>query len=60
MSKKDLFYDQQLPQLREEIIKAIKNIGIDKTLEDDAFELAYICTDGLFEYAGHVLEDEEE
>ncbi len=60
MSKKDLFYDQQLPRLREEIIKAIKNIGIDKTLENDAFELADKCTDGLFEYAGHVLEDEEE
>ena len=57
MSKKDLFYDEQLPQLREVIEEAIKNIGIDKTLEDNAFELAYKCTDGLFEYADHVLED---
>lgn len=60
MSKKDLFYDKQLPKLREIIKKAIKDIGIDKTLEDDAFELAYICTDALFDYADHVLEDEED
>lgn len=59
MNKKDLFYEVQLGKLKDVIEKAIKDIGIDKTLDTEATELAYVCTDALFDYSEHKLDDEE-
>ena len=59
MSKKDIFYDELLPKLRQKIIEEIMALGIDKFLDRDVLELSYKCTDGLFNYAEHILEDEE-
>ena len=59
MSKKDIFYDELLPKLRKKILEEIMVLGIDKFLDRDANELCYKCTDGLFDYAEHILEDEE-
>ena len=59
MSKKEIFYNELLPKLQQKIIEEIMVLGMDKLLDRDALELGYKCTDSLFDYAEHVLEDEE-